>query len=78
VEFIIPFDPSSEAEKDRLKRLERQAVTNLMEAGAFFSRPYGSASELVWAQNPLNYQLLKTIKTIFDPQRVLQRGKWNL
>jgi hypothetical protein len=78
VEFIIPFDPSSEAEKVRLQRFERQAVTHLMAAGAFFSRPYGSAAELVWAQNPGNYQLLKTIKTIFDPQRVLQRGKWGL
>jgi hypothetical protein len=49
-----------------------------MEAGAFFSRPYGTAAELVWKQNPANYQLVKTIKGIFDPNRVLQNGKWNL
>jgi FAD/FMN-containing dehydrogenase len=78
VEFILPFDPDSEAERDRMQRLERRAVNDLMDAGAFFSRPYGSAAELVWSRNPVNYQLLKTIKAIFDPQRVLQRGKWGL
>lgn len=78
VEFMLPFDPRSEVEIDRMKQFERQAVIHLMEAGAFFSRPYGSAAELVWAQNPANYQLLKTVKGIFDPKRVLQHGKWGL
>lgn len=78
MELMLPFAPDSEAEIGRMKQFERQAVIRLMEAGAFFSRPYGSAAELVWAQNPANYQLLKTIKGIFDPKRVLQRGKWGL
>jgi hypothetical protein len=78
VEFILPFDPCSEIEIDRMRHFERQAVIQLIEAGAIFSRPYGSAAELVWAQNAANYQLVKTIKGIFDPRRVLQRGKWGL
>ncbi len=78
VEFMVPFDPGSKTEIARMQQFERQAVTRLMEAGAFFSRPYGSAAELVWAQNPANYQLVKTVKGIFDPKRVLQRGKWGL
>jgi len=78
MEFMIPFDSSCEAEIECMKQIERQAVIQLMEAGAFFSRPYGSAAELVWAQNPANTQLVKTIKGIFDPKRVLQRGKWGL
>jgi FAD/FMN-containing dehydrogenase len=78
VEFVVPFDPNSEAEAGHLKQFERQAVIRLMEAGAFFNRPYGSAAELVWAQNPANYQLMKIIKGLFDPKRVLQRGKWGL
>ncbi len=78
MEFVLPFDQGSEAELDHLKLFERQAVIRLMEAGAFFNRPYGSAAELVWAQNPGNYQLMKTIKGLFDPKRVLQRGKWGL
>ena len=78
MEFILPFDPNSEAEVDQVKQFERQSVIRLMKAGAFFSRPYGSAAELVWAQNPANYQLVKTVKGLFDPKRVLQRGKWGL
>lgn len=78
MEFILPFDSGSSAEVERMKIFERQVVIRLMQAGAFFSRPYGSAAELVWAQNPANYQLVKTIKGIFDPRRVLQRGKWGL
>jgi hypothetical protein len=78
MEFILPFNPLSEAEFGCMKRFERQAVVRLMEAGAFFSRPYGSAAELVWAQNPGNYRLVKVVKGIFDPKRILQRGKWGL
>ena len=78
VEFIVPFDPRSEIEIDRMRQLERQVVIRLMEVGAFFSRPYGSAAELVWTQNAANYKLQKTIKGIFDPRRVLQQGKWGL
>lgn len=78
IEFILPFDPGSESKIERIKEFEKQATIQLMEAGAFFSRPYGSAAELVWDQNPANYQLLKTVKGIFDPGRVLQMDKWGL
>ena len=78
IEFILPFDSQSEGETRRMKKTERQIVAGLIEAGAFFSRPYGSAAELVWEQNPANYELLKKIKNIFDPKRVLQQGKWGL
>lgn len=78
VEFIVPFDPASADQIRRVKKLEEEAVHELLKNGAFFSRPYGTAAEGVWAQNPANYQLLKTIKGIFDPNRVLQREKWGL
>jgi hypothetical protein len=78
MEFILPLDPRSDTEIDCMKQFERQVVLRLMEVGSFFSRPYGCAAELVWAQNPANYQLVKIVKGIFDPRRVLQRGKWGL
>ncbi len=78
IEFIIPFNSGSEAEIGRMRQLEKQVVLQLMVAGAFFSRPYGSVADRVWAQNPANYQLVKMVKGIFDPNRVLQRGKWGL
>jgi FAD/FMN-containing dehydrogenase len=73
MELLIPCEPG---QAKHLSRLERQATIQLMESGAFFSRPYGSAAELVWAQNPNNTRLVRIIKGIFDPNQALQRGKW--
>ena len=78
VEFLVPFDPGEAREVDSVRTLERQAVKRLTDAGAFFSRPYGSAQEVVFEKNPLNFEILKKVKGIFDPNRVLNRGKWNL
>ena len=78
IEFMLPCNPEIGMGTSRLQRVERQIVARLIEGGAFFSRPYGSAAKLVWEQNPGNYELLKQIKNIFDPKRVLQRGKWGL
>jgi len=76
MELMIPYNPRSLEQVDRLRQLERQATIHLMDSGAFFSRPYGSAAELVWTQNPSNTQLVKIIKGIFDPHQLLQRSKW--
>lgn len=76
IELLIPVDPSSIDQVKTLQLLEQQVTILLMESGAFFSRPYGTASDLVWNQNPTNTQLVKIIKGIFDPKNVLQRGKW--
>jgi FAD/FMN-containing dehydrogenase len=76
MELMIPYHPGSSEQANRLRQLERQATIRLMDSGAFFSRPYGCAAELVWAQNPGNTRLVETIKGIFDPQQILQRSKW--
>jgi len=78
VEFLIPFDPQSQGETERVRALEREAVARLARAGAFFSRPYGAAQEVAFQQNPLNLEILRKVKGIFDPRRVLNRGKWGL
>jgi FAD/FMN-containing dehydrogenase len=76
MEWMIPWEPDSFKQVEQLLNLEREATIRLMEAGAFFSRPYGPASDLVWSQNPSNTKLVNIIKRIFDPKLVLQRGKW--
>ena len=78
VEFMVPFDPGAPVDVERVRALERKAVPALAEAGAFFSRPYGSAAGVVFDQNPLSYKLLRKTKAIFDPKRVLNEGKWGL
>jgi FAD/FMN-containing dehydrogenase len=78
VELLVPFDAARPAEVDRMRQLEREAVKELAAAGAFFSRPYGSAAETVFGQNPVSHNVLKKVKGIFDPNRILNRGKWGL
>ena len=78
VELLAPFDPEQPAEVDRMRKLETVAVGKLTAAGAFFSRPYGSAAPMVFHRNPASYEVLKKVKEIFDPNRILNDGKWGL
>ncbi len=78
VEVMVPFDRNIEGRTSRMCALEREAVGRLIGAGAFFSRPYGPAQDIVFNQHPMHYRLLKQVKDIFDPGRVLNRGKWGL
>jgi FAD/FMN-containing dehydrogenase len=78
VELLAPFNPGRPAEVDRMRALERSAVERLVTAGAFFSRPYGSASEVAFQRNGTAYEVLRKVKEIFDPNRILNDGKWNL
>jgi FAD/FMN-containing dehydrogenase len=78
VELMCPFNPEVKSDVELMRQLEKESVVRLTEDGAFFSRPYGSAGEVVFKQNPLNYEVLKKVKGIFDPNRVLNNGKWGL
>ncbi|HVP22784.1 MAG TPA: FAD-binding oxidoreductase [Conexivisphaerales archaeon] len=78
VELMCPFDPGRPGDVELMRKLEKEAVTMLAQKGAYFSRPYGSAGEVVFGQNPLGYEVLKKTKAIFDPRGVLNRGKWGL
>lgn len=78
IELMCSFDPGVPSEIEPIRKLEEEAVARLVDAGAFFSRPYGSAGEAVFKQNPLNYELLRKVKGVFDPNRVLNDGKWGL
>ncbi len=78
LEFMLPYDPGDSSEVGRAAGFEERAVKSLMEGGAFFSRPYGSAAASVFEANPLNLDLLRRIKAIFDPNRSLNPGKFGL
>jgi FAD/FMN-containing dehydrogenase len=78
VEFMVPFDRAVKGQADRMRALEKEAVAGLAGAGAFFSRPYGASQDTVFDRNPIHHGLLKKVKDIFDPGRVLNRGKWGL
>ena len=78
LELLAPFDPEDSAEVDRMRELGRDAVAKLSAAGAFFSRPYGSAAPAAFDRNRSSYEVLRKVKEIFDPNRILNHGKWGL
>jgi FAD/FMN-containing dehydrogenase len=78
VEVMLPFDRREEGRTSRIRALEKEAVGRLADAGAFFSRPYGPSQDIAFDRHPMHRRLLKQVKDIFDPGRVLNRGKWGL
>lgn len=77
LELLVPYEPASPGAVERARRLERDAIGRLLDEGAYFSRPYGSADR-IFDKNPGNFALIRQVKSLFDPNRVLQRGKWGL
>lgn len=78
VELLCPFDPGTAGDCEIMRKLEKESVARLAANGAFFSRPYGSAGDIVFQQNPMSYEVLRKIKGVFDPNGVLNNGKWGL
>jgi FAD/FMN-containing dehydrogenase len=55
--------------------VERELVTSLMQAGGFFSRPYGPWAQAAYERDPGIVPHLRKIKRLFDPQGVLNPGQ---
>jgi hypothetical protein len=74
-EFMLPYGPSSRTAVSVTRNLFAQSSKELSELGAFFSRPYGSWSDLVYSRDITAGDMLKKIKNIFDPDHILNPGK---
>lgn len=49
-----------------------KAQTKLLEMGAYFSRPYGLITDLVYEKSsPVTVDAMRRVKSIFDPQNIL-------
>lgn len=55
--------------------LERELVTALMQAGGFFSRPYGPWAQAAYERDPVIVPYLRKVKQLFDPRGVLNPGQ---
>jgi FAD/FMN-containing dehydrogenase len=74
-EFSLPFDRDDPVEASRIQDLLTRASEELLKQGAFFSRPYGIWADLAFSQDPQTTRVLKKIKSIFDPNHVMNPGK---
>jgi len=74
VEFSLFYNPEDEQEKAMIAKLNREAALALMNAGAFFSRPYGEIAPIVY-DRAANYTMaLKRVKKVFDPKNIMNPG----
>jgi hypothetical protein len=78
IEYTLPFNPQDEAERERVKEFYLAASEALITQGAFFHRPYGPWAEMVFPRTGYVNTVLKKMKEIIDPNRVLNPGKLKL
>lgn len=74
-EFNLPCDESDAKEVSKVKRLFLDASETLIKNGAFFSRPYGPWSDMVYRRDAEGVAVLRKLKIIFDPNNILNPGK---
>lgn len=74
-EFILPYDPGNTREAAALRELFTEASQEMFNRGAFFSRPYGIWASLAYNRDAQTTIMLKKIKSIFDPNNVMNPGK---
>jgi FAD/FMN-containing dehydrogenase len=74
-EFSLPFDQNDKAEKSKVRELYVKASQELLKQGAFFSRPYGIWSDMVFDKDKQTTIVLKKLKQIFDPNNIMNPGK---
>ncbi len=75
LEFNLFYSPDDPDDTARAQALFLTASKALADAGAFFSRPYGPWAALAYERCPDTVAMLKTVKGIFDPAGVMNRGK---
>jgi hypothetical protein len=78
IEYTLPYNLQDEVEKERVKAFYLAASEALITQGAFFHRPYGPWAEMVFSRTGNVSTVLKKVKEIIDPNRVLNPGKLNL
>ena len=74
-EFNLFYDPDSREDTDRIRTLATRATRALMNSGAFFSRPYGEQAKDIMNRNATSVSALHKLKTVFDPDNIMNPGK---
>jgi hypothetical protein len=75
VEFNLFYDPGSPEETGKVRDLVSGSISPLISRGAFFSRPYGQTARSILNKDAANVQTLRRVKTILDPDGVMNPGK---
>jgi hypothetical protein len=74
-EFNLFYNPQNVTDTEKVKKISALATRRLMGKGAFFSRPYGENTEMIMNRDAATLAALKKIKSIADPQNIMNPGK---
>jgi hypothetical protein len=74
-EFNLFYDRGNPSEANRVKDLSALSIKNLMDNGAFFSRPYGENTGMIINRDAATVAVLAKLKKMFDPNKVMNPGK---
>lgn len=75
VEIDLHCPPDDCAERSLVKDLWLAASSELVNAGAYFDRPYGAWAPLMYGRAAAYTQMLKKLKSEMDPHNILNPGK---
>ena len=75
IEFDFPFNRNSPREVSRMKDLYIKASKEMLNQGAYYSRPYGIWADMAFNRDAQSTRVIKKIKGIFDPKNVMNPGK---
>lgn len=78
VEFHIPCDPNNIRQLSEIKAFHRKAAEALINAGAFFYRPYYDWADMIYSRAGATHETIRKLKKIVDPNRTLNPGKIKL
>jgi hypothetical protein len=78
VEFQIPCDTETATARERSRLFHRKASEALINAGAFFYRPYYDWSDMIFSRSGYTHETIKRLKRILDPSNTLNPGKMKL
>ena len=74
-EFNFPYDSSNQEEKSNVREFFNSTSLELLNHGAFYSRPYGIWADMAYNRDAQTTIVLKGLKQIFDPNCVMNPGK---
>ena len=74
-EVILPFNPADGTMTQRTAALAERSAKRFADAGAFFSRPYGTWSQIAFGKDQTIQRHLTTVKELFDPNGILSPGR---
>ncbi|RJR52361.1 MAG: FAD-binding oxidoreductase [Desulfobacteraceae bacterium] len=74
-EFNLPYDPDNGEELTWAQKLFAKASEQILFSGGFFSRPYGIWADMAYNRDAAATIMLKKVKSLFDPNNVMNSGK---